>query len=160
MVLTSAAGGLLVAQFVLLFFLGRNYVPFLKYVGYALWALGAVLGWLPILVLRRTGGVAKGRSYVHTTRLVTTGIYAVIRHPQYLSMYPLALGLMLIGQHWLIVLIGVLALLLYSIGLRGADRRNIEKFGEEYRSYAARVPAYNVFLGLVRLLRRPRPPSA
>ena len=40
------------------------------------------MGLLPIITFRRKGGVAKGESYIKTTVLVDTGIYAIVRHPQ------------------------------------------------------------------------------
>ncbi len=149
---SSAGGVLLIAQFVLLFFIGRQYVPLLTYLGFVIWAAGLVLAWLPIFYLRRKAGVAKGRSYVHTTQLVTSGIYSLVRHPQYLSFFVLALALALIGQHWVIVLLGVIGSLLFCLSLRGADQWNVEKFGDAYRRYKDEVPAYNILLGLVRRL--------
>ena len=55
---------------------------------------------LPILTLRRQGGVAKGQSYMKTTTLVDTGIYAIVRHPQGGTAWLLFnLATMLIAQH-------------------------------------------------------------
>jgi len=155
MVLSAIAGALMVAQLVLLFIIGRDHLPALKLVGYASWLGGAVLGWLPVLVFRRRGGVGQGRSYVHTTRVVRTGIYSVVRHPQYLSFYFLVAGLILIGQHWSILALGIVAAVLFTFGLRGADERNLGKFGEEYRDYMKQVPGYNILWGFIRRLRRP-----
>ena len=60
-------------------------IQVLFYLGWVIWALGMVLVMAPIIIFPRRGGVAKGKSFVHTTRLVDTGIYAVVRHPQYLG---------------------------------------------------------------------------
>ena len=156
LVLSTVGGAMLVAQFVLLFFIGRDYVPLLRYLGLLLWAAGCVLAWLPIFYFRRKAGVAKGKSYVHTTVLVTTGIYSVVRHPQYLSFFVLAFALALIGQHWLIILLGAVGSSVYGLGLKGEDDVNIEKFGDDYRRYKERVPGYNILLGLFRRLARGR----
>jgi len=51
--------------------------------GWVVWAFGMVLVMAPIVMFPRRGGVAKNKSYVHTTQLVDTGIYAIVRHPQY-----------------------------------------------------------------------------
>jgi protein-S-isoprenylcysteine O-methyltransferase Ste14 len=154
--LSAAGGAVLVAQFILLFIVGRDWVPALRWLGYAIWVAAAVLGWLPIVILKRQGGVAPGKSYVRTSRLVTTGLYAVVRHPQYLAFYLMTFGLALIGQHWLIVLLAVPAVLLFWLSMRGTDRFNIAKFGDDYRQYRDRVPAFNILAGTIRLLARRR----
>ena len=120
--------------------------------GFALWVFGCVLAWLPILYFRRKAGVPKGKSYIHTTVLVTTGIYSVVRHPQYSSFFVLALALALIGQHWVIILLGVVGSLVFALGLKGEDEANIEKFGDDYRRYKKWVPGYNILLGFLRRL--------
>jgi len=154
-IVTSWLGGAtLVAQFVLLFFIARDFVPLLRYLGYAVWAGGCVLAWLPIFYFRRKAGVPKGKSYIHTTKLVTTGIYSVVRHPQYLSFFLLAFGLALIGQHWVFFLLGAVGSLAFALGLKGEDEANIEKFGDDYRRYMEQVPGYNILLGLIRRLAR------
>ena len=126
----------------------------LRNVGWViLWGAG-FLGVAPIFTLRRKGGVSKGQSYIHTTILVDSGIYAVVRHPQYLSFMLLNTGLMLVAQHWLTTVLGVAAMGLdYLIALE-ADREAIVKLGDDYTLYMARVPRVNFLIGLVRLLRR------
>ena len=116
-------------QFVLMFILGRNWVPALRWFGYALWVAAAVLGWLPIIILKRRGGVAPGRSYVRTSRLVTTGLYAVVRHPQYLAGILLGLGLSLVAQHWAVVLLGVVVSLSSYLSTFDEERDLRERFG-------------------------------
>ncbi len=150
----SIGGAILIAQFVLLFIIGRDYVPVLKYLGYALWMAGCVFAWLPIFYFRRKAGVAKGKSYVHTTQLVCTGIYSVVRHPQYLSFFVFAFALALVGQHWVIIALGAVACVIFCFSLRGTDEGNIEKFGDQYRRYKEQVPGYNVLAGIIRRLGR------
>ena len=80
--LSSIAGALTIAQIVLAFLVRNPGIEALRITGVALWWTGAVFGWLPIFTLRRKGGVARGKSYVHTTELVEGGVYAIVRHPQ------------------------------------------------------------------------------
>jgi len=116
-------------------------------------AVSAVFGWVPIFAFRKKGGVSKGRSYIQTTVLVDSGIYAVVRHPQYLAGILLSLALILITQHWLIAVMGVVAIVLnYLIALK-ADQELTEKFGDDYRRYMQKVPRVNFLVGLIRLLR-------
>jgi len=156
MVLSTVGGAMLVAQFALLFFIGRDYLPLLRYLGFVLWAAGCVLAWLPIFYFRRKADVPRGKSYVHTTVLVTTGVYSVVRHPQYASFFLLAFALALIGQHWVFFLLGAAGSLVFALGLKGEDEANIEKFGDDYRLYMEQVPGYNILLGLIRRLARGR----
>ena len=146
---------LIVLQIILSFFLyNQAGLPVLKHIGWITLAVSAVFGWLPILVFRKKGGVPKGKSYIQTTVLVDSGIYAVVRHPQYLSGALINLALILITQHWLIAMIGIVAIVLnYLIALK-ADWEIIEKFGDEYRRYMQRVPRLNFVAGIIRLIRR------
>jgi len=127
----------------------------LQGVGWVLWALSCVFGWWPMVELRRKGGVAKGKSYTRTTVLVDSGMYGVVRHPQYLAFMLINLALPLVTQHWLIAALGVVgAILVYAGILPAADRRNVERFGEAYRRYMERVPGVNVVAGILRLVQR------
>ena len=57
-------------------------IEILAYAGVGLYVLsGLVFGMLPVVEFRKKGGVRKGKSYVHTTKLVDTGIYSIVRHP-------------------------------------------------------------------------------
>ena len=145
---------LIVLQIILSFFLhNQTGLPILRHVGWITLTVSAVFGWLPIFAFRKKGGVSKGRSYIQTTVLVDSGIYAVVRHPQSLAGILLSLALNLITQHWFIATIGVVAMVLnYLIALK-ADQELIEKFGDDYRRYMQKVPRMNFLLGLMRLLR-------
>jgi protein-S-isoprenylcysteine O-methyltransferase Ste14 len=126
----------------------------LRNVGWiTLWGAG-FFGVALIFTLRRRGGVSGGQSYIHTTVLVVSGIYAVVRHPQYLSFMLLNTGLMLVAQHGLITVLGVAAIGLDYLIAREADREAIVKFGDDYKLYMDRVPRVNFLIGLVQLLRR------
>ena len=128
--------------------------PTLFTIGWIAWAFGMVLVMTPIIVFPRRGGVPKKKSFVHTTRLVYTGIYAVVRHPQYTGgVYAIFLTTFLWYPHWLFAVLGVLGTLAIYMGCREEDQRLIEKFGNDYKSYMKRVPRMNIFLGIFRLLR-------
>jgi len=53
--------------------------------GWLVMTVSAVFGWMPFYTLRERGGVPEGESYMKTTKLVETGVYSVVRHPQYLA---------------------------------------------------------------------------
>ena len=124
-------------------------------IGWVVWAFGMVLVMAPIVMFPRRGGVAKRTSFVNTTRLVDTGIYAVVRHPQYTGgIYAIFLTTFLWYPYWLFGVLGAIGTAVVYMGCREEDQRLIEKFGDAYVDYMKRVPRMNVFLGLFRLLKR------
>jgi protein-S-isoprenylcysteine O-methyltransferase Ste14 len=124
------------------------------YVGAGLYVFsGLVFGWLPIIEFRRKGGVVKGRSYIRTTKLVDTGAYSIVRHPQYVTFILWAIAGMLLFQHWIVVLLGIPIVPLTYIDLIKADTDAIEKFGDEYKAYMRKVPRANFLLGIIRRFR-------
>jgi protein-S-isoprenylcysteine O-methyltransferase Ste14 len=155
-ILSCIWGPLLVVQIILVFVFGLvNKAGFdvLKYAGYVIWMLSAILGWLPILTLKRKGGVAKGKSYVKTTVLVDKGLYSIVRHPQYTAGILFSLALVLVSQTWLVAVMGVVVIPLLYVDILMADKYEVEKFGDEYRRYMKKVPRVNFLLGIIRLLR-------
>jgi protein-S-isoprenylcysteine O-methyltransferase Ste14 len=126
----------------------------LSIIGGVIWAFGMVLVMAPIVMFPRRGGVPKGKSFVHTTRLVDTGIYAVVRHPQYTGgIYAIFLATPLLYPHWLFAILGVAGIVFLCLGTREEDKRLVEKFGDAYTDYMQRVPGMNIFLGIIRVRR-------
>jgi protein-S-isoprenylcysteine O-methyltransferase Ste14 len=126
-------------------------IQVLAYAGVALYvSSGLILGALPVFEFRKKGGVKKGKSYVHTTKVVDTGIYSVVRHPQYVTFIMWAFSGMLLFQHWIVVLLGAPIIPLTYIDLFREDEACAERFGEKYESYMKRVPRANFLLGVIR----------
>jgi len=136
------------------FFLDHPRIESIKYLGVVVFLLSGVFGLAPVLLFPKRGGVKKGKSFVHTTQLVDTGIYAVMRHPQYSSFILWALAAMLLFQDWLVVLLGIPMIVLTYYDMMRADQRNIKKFGDPYKQYMKRVPRVNILLGFYRAVRR------
>ena len=127
--------------------------PPLSIIAWVVSAFGMVLVMAPIIMFPRRGGVTKGKSYVSTTRLVDTGIYAIVRHPQYTGgIYAIFLTTLLLYPHWLFGLLGAIGIIVIYMGCKEEDKRLIVKFGDDYKSYMQRVPGMNVFAGLMRLI--------
>jgi len=144
----------LVAELILLFLLPSGPLRWLRIFGCVLFGLSAVFGWLPIFLFRRHGGVARGKSYMHTTVLVTRGPYALVRHPQYLACDLLALAVICITQHWSVIVAGVVGIASNRLTIMKADRDLIGKFGDSYREYMQRVPGTNLIAGVWRWILR------
>ena len=124
-------------------------------VGWVVWAFGMVLVMTPIIMFPRLGGVEKGKSFVHTTRLVSTGIYCVVRHPQYLGgIFAIFMTTLLWYPHWLFGVLGVVGTAVVYMGCREEDQRLIQQFGDDYIRYMQKVPRMNFLIGIIRLLRR------
>jgi protein-S-isoprenylcysteine O-methyltransferase Ste14 len=121
--------------------------------GWLVMTVSAVFGWLPIHAFKERGGVPEGKSYLHTTVLVDTGVYSVVRHPQYLAGVLLSLALALMSQYrWnAVLLVPVVAGTI--LDSERADMRLVDKFGEDYRLYKERVPALDPVTGSLRLLK-------
>lgn len=72
-----------------------------------------------------------------------TGLYRFVRHPQYTGLF---LGLFGEGViHWptlFSVVIFPIIVLAYYLLARSEERKVIEQFGDEYRTYQARVPMF------------------
>ena len=101
--------------------------------GYSLVFFGIYLlvgGWRQVYHASREG------------RLATTGLYGVVRHPQYTGIFLALLGQLI---HWPTVLTLALFPLIvwaYVHLARREERSMIEQFGNEYRAYRQRVPMF------------------
>ena len=130
-------------------------IGILAYVGVGLYVFsGIVFGVLPVVEFREKGGVKKGRSHVHTTKIVDTGIYSIVRHPQYVTFILWAIAGVLLFQHWIIIILGIPIIPLTYFDLIRADKDAVEKFGDDYKAYMKRVPRANFLLGIIWRLRR------
>ena len=153
LLLSSIASVLTIAQIILAFILHGCPSTVIQWVGWiCIWSSG-IFGSLPILTFRRQGGVPQGESYMKTTQLVDTGIYAIVRHPQGGTAWLLInLGVMLIAWHWSSLVLGLVSLILVYADSFKADQYLIEKFGDAYTQYIARVPRVDFVTGFIRYL--------
>ena len=134
--------------------LETHFYPALFVVGWVVWAFGMVLVMAPVIVFPRRGGVPKGKSFVNTTRLVDTGIYGMVRHPQYLGgVFAIFITTLLWYPHWLFGVLGVAGVVVVYMGAREEDQCLIQQFGNDYIRYMQRVPRMNILAGTIRLRR-------
>jgi protein-S-isoprenylcysteine O-methyltransferase Ste14 len=80
---------------------------------------------------------------LETNRLVTSGIYAHMRHPMLfgLTLVPLALGLMVGSPTFITIIAPVEMIFIVIMVLTLEERECRKKFGSEYEAYAKKVPA-------------------
>jgi len=146
----AAVAVLLVAQFLL----PRGTTRWLSACGAGALLLAPVFIFPPFVTLARRGGVPPGRPYYETTRVVERGVFAIVRHPQYLGYILLAAGFALLSQHpvtWVLAAIAITCLALYAAQ---EERECTRRLGQRYADYRRRVPRFNFVLGLARLLAR------
>jgi len=109
----------------------------LRWIGVALFAVGCVLRMVPVIVLgdRFSGLVAIQPGH----RLVTSGIYGVIRHPSYLGLIVTTVGWVLAFRSG-VGLVLCAAILVPVIGrIRAEEELLRSQFGQEYDTYRART---------------------
>ena len=132
------------------------YLPLFVF-GWIVWAIGMVLVMAPIIMFPRRGGVSKGKSFVHTTQVVDTGVYAIIRHPQYLGgILAIFVATPLLYPHWLFVVLGIPGVVILYWSTIEEEKQLIERFGDDYGSYIRKVPRMNLLMGIIRFWRNSR----
>ena len=154
-IIMYAEGLCFVGQVILCFlFYNRAGLNLLLYLGWVLLAIAIVLGWRARIAFETKGKAREGESWLRTTAVVESGIYAVVRHPMYLSFMLIFLALACISQHWLSALLGITGILLIYGDMRREEKSNIDKFGDDYLCYMQKVPRMNLVIGIIRLIQR------
>ena len=129
-------------------------LDWLLYLGWAILAVGLLLVTMAGRALKKKGEATEEESWLATKVVVDSGVYAVIRHPMFLSLIWSSLALIFISQHWLSPIFGVPVIVLLYLSMRLDERASIEKFGDDYKCYMQSVPRMSLALGFIRLLRR------
>jgi len=149
-ILTSIFTLAFIGQFILLFIYNNELnLKYLEYTGYGLWGISILFAVLPMIILKRKGKAPKGKSYIHTQKIVTTGLYAIVRHPQYLAGIILTISITCITQSWISLILTLLIIVLTYQWTYSEDKSLIQKFGKEYEDYIAKVPRLNPILGII-----------
>jgi protein-S-isoprenylcysteine O-methyltransferase Ste14 len=80
-------------------------------------------------------------------RLATAGPYARLRHPQYAGFVLIMLGFLLQWPTLITLAMFPILVAMYVLLARREEREAEAEFGDEYRRYAARTPAFFPRLG-------------
>lgn len=103
-------------------------------IGYAFVFAGATLvaeGWRRIHRARREG------------RLVTDGVYARMRHPQYAGLFLIVFGEGIVHWPTIVSVVAVPVIVIaYTVLARKEERQMMQQFGQKYREYQRRVPMF------------------
>jgi protein-S-isoprenylcysteine O-methyltransferase Ste14 len=110
-------------------------------VGTTFAALGLALGVASVLQFRRAGtSVVPGEP---STTLVQFGPFSLTRNPIYIGFVLLYFGLAIVlTSAWMLLLLVPVLLILQHGVVKREEAYLLEKFGEAYRKYSARVPRW------------------
>lgn len=125
----------------------------LRIIGIILNALAALFVVPTFIILKHKGRPTSG--WEHTTVMINSGIFRIVRHPLYLGTAIWAAALMFIFQSIQATLPGVVAISCCWMAAKKEDEFNAKKFGESYREYMKKVPRWNAVKGLIQLAKKP-----
>jgi protein-S-isoprenylcysteine O-methyltransferase Ste14 len=133
-------------------YLGWIPLPLMVSTQARLWMLilGSLL-YFPGMSLALWARLALGKDYFVSTsfgaqlfaehHLLTSGPYAVVRHPMYIGIFLAALGSLLVYFTWTTLLFVCFAPL-FTFRARREEAALAEEFGEKWQEYRMRVPAF------------------
>lgn len=135
--------------------LHTNHYPVLFIIGWIVWLPGMLLVLAPFIMFPRHGGVKKGESFIRTNKLVKTGIYGIVRHPQYLGgMLSIFVTNLLWNPHWIFAVLGVIGCILLYVSIFDEEKMLKNRFGDDYIDYMNEVPRINLIIGMVRKVKK------
>ncbi len=119
---------------------------------FASYSLPAVFGWLGVvlyllalwMIWRAHADLGKNWSptleIVQGQKLVTSGIYAIVRHPIYAGMWLAMIGQALLLHNWVAGLAGIVAYApIFFTRTPREEKMMIDQFGGEYQAYMRRT---------------------
>lgn len=141
--------------YVLLSLFGKNIQavnPFDHVNGHLLGTLFGAPGWVKLTICL-AGGVlmfyglvimSRGWKQIHAGEgdLITGGIYAKVRHPQYSGLFLITIGMLVQWPTLLTLLIWPILMVTYYRLAKREEGVMLETFGDKYAEYMNRVPAF------------------
>lgn len=77
-----------------------------------------------------------------TEKIVTTGVYSIVRHPQYLGGLLAHIGISFLLFAWYSLLSTPLMFILIFLISKKEEKELIREFGKEYEEYQKKVPMF------------------
>ena len=106
--------------------------------------LSAYFGLAGFLLLKRRG--KSTGNFEDTTVLVRSGIYGIIRHPLYFSLFLLGTGVMMKNPGIPALILGIINFIAVYFTSKMEEKEMIEKFGDEYRNYMKETKMFVPFI--------------
>ena len=94
--------------------------------------------WLGIKGVRQT--TLKVAETHRTETIVTTGVYSIIRHPQYFGGLLAHVGISFLLSGWYSLLATPLMVVLVYLISKKEEKELVKEFGKEYKDYKKKVP--------------------
>lgn len=83
-------------------------------------------------------------------KLITGGVFSVVRHPLYLAYILDTIGIVIFLQRWYFWIVVVFVVAGWLIRIRSEEATLREAFGNRYTEYMNRVPSLNIVAGTLR----------
>ncbi len=84
--------------------------------------------------------MSKITTEIENNNLVTTGIYAYVRHPIYAAFFYIATGLILASQNILLFLLPIIFWVFLTVAMiKTEEKWLVDKYGEDYIDYSKKV---------------------
>lgn len=78
---------------------------------------------------------------------MTTGLYGYLRHPQYVGFIAIIVGFLVQWPTLVTVIMAPILIVRYILLANKEERKALEEYGDPYRNYMARIPAWIPKLG-------------
>jgi len=118
----------------------------LVYAGWIIMAFG--------IIFLLCSSKSRKKGHAEGIGLVESGMYAFVRHPEFLGHILIISALVIISQHWISFIVGAILIVLLCLAMIEEEKRNIEKFGNAYTDYMKKVPRINLIAGIIKYISR------
>jgi len=126
------------SRFRFLSFADRPFIPALAWMGAAVFAASLWLFYRTHKELGRNWSVSLDIRESH--KLITSGVYALVRHPMYSAFWLWAIAQALLLPNWVAGLAGIVGFGTLFFGRVGEEERLMcDAFGDQYRAYMRRT---------------------
>jgi len=133
-------------RFVLPFF--QNLTTLIPFVDFAIPLLNLIISllfitlgaWFGIKGVKQT--TLKVAETHRTEKIVTTGVYSIVRHPQYFGGLLAHVGVSFLLSAWYSLLVSPLIVVLVYLVSKKEEEELIREFGKEYKDYTKKVPMF------------------
>jgi protein-S-isoprenylcysteine O-methyltransferase Ste14 len=123
-----------------------DYLP-IKIIGFVLYVPSALLIAMTFIALNTKG---KATQMTESSKLITSGIFGIIRQPMTLGIALWAIALIMVFQSFFSLILCIVVIFCMWISARTEIAYNIRKFGEAYTQYAQHVPVWNIFKSILK----------